>query len=182
MSEKTVEAEVRSFLSKEDYHKLIDYMKNNAEFVDKDYQVTYWFKCQQDLRIQKNKKFAKLWMKKGKLHDKSREEMEVKINRKDFDKLEEFLNSLGFETDIKWFRDRHKFNWDGYKVSIDYTKGFGYVIEIEKVCSEEEKDKVYRELTEKLKSLGIKPSKKQEFEEVLEYYKNNWRVLTCLDK
>jgi len=60
---------------------------------------------------------------------------------------------------------------------MDYTKGYGYIIEIEKVCSEKEKDKTLELLKEKMQELKIPLTPKEEFNKKYEYYKKNWRRL-----
>ena len=74
-----IEVEIRSFISKEKYNELIEFFKKNAEFINEDYQETYYFDTKEDLRIQKNNYFSKIWMKKGKMHDEQREEIEIKL-------------------------------------------------------------------------------------------------------
>jgi predicted adenylyl cyclase CyaB len=178
---KNIEVEIRSFLTKSEYKKLLNFMKKNAKFIDKDYQITYYFSGSRDLRIQKNNSFAKLWLKRGKLHDRHREEIEIKFNREDFDKLENLLKILGFGVEIKWFRRRHVFEWNGFNTMLDYTKGYGHIIEIEKMCSKKEKNKVYKKIKKALKKLSIKPTPKKEFERKFKYYKKNWKKLLKLN-
>lgn len=55
----------------------------------------YYFNCEEDLRIQQNKLFSKIWMKKGAIHEDHREEMEVRFDRDDFNILEKIFLSLG---------------------------------------------------------------------------------------
>ncbi len=171
-----IEVEIRSFISEEQFNQLLDYMKQNAEFLGEDNQISYYFSGPSDLRIQKCNTYAKLWLKKGEIHDNHREEIEIKFDREDFEKLEKLLSVLGYEVEVKWFRDRKKFNWDGIKVTLDYTKGYGYIIELEKLVSRGE-EKIYSQLEEKLKSLGIEITPKEVFGEKFEHYRQNWRSL-----
>lgn len=85
--------------------------------------------------------------------------------------------SLGYNVDIKWFRNSHTFSWEGVSVMIDYTKGYGYIIELEKMSSEALKDFDLSELKAKMDSLGIEVSSKAEFSERYERYKREWREL-----
>ncbi len=174
---KNIEVEVRSFISKEKYEELLNFFKRKAKFLKEDYQITYYFSGNNDLRIQKNNFFSKIWLKKGKIHDKYREEIEIICKREDFEKLYELFLALGYEVEIKWFRKRHAFEWNGINVMVDYTKGYGYIIELEKMCSDEEKESVYEELKQKLIQLGVKLTPKEEFEKKFEYYKKNWKKL-----
>ena len=126
-----IEVEIRSFISKEKYNELIEFFNKNAEFINEDYQETYYFDTKEDLRIQKNNYFSKIWMKKGKMHDEQREEIEIKFAKDDFEKLEKVFTSAGMNVNIKWYRTRHNFKWDDIIVSIDYTRGYGYIIELD---------------------------------------------------
>ncbi len=69
---KNVEVEVRSFISEKQYKDLLDFLKKEGKFLKEDLQETIYFDCKEDLRIQKNKFFSKIWMKKGKMHDNER--------------------------------------------------------------------------------------------------------------
>ena len=54
----------------------------------------------------------------------------------------------------------------------------GYIIEFEKMYSEEEKEKTLDLLKEKFKILNIPITSKEEFNKKFKYYKDNWRELT----
>jgi predicted adenylyl cyclase CyaB len=172
-----IEVEIRSFISKEEYDNLLKFFTKSSTPTKQDSQETYYFNAKEDLRIQKNNDFAKIWLKKGKIHDDCRKELEVKFKKEDFEKIEEILTSVGFDIEIKWLRKRYEFDWDKIKVCLDYTKGYGYIIELEKISSEEEKETALEELKQKLEKLDIKLTPKNIFNEKFENYKNNWRTL-----
>lgn len=172
-----IEVEIRSFISKEQYDKLLIFFKQNAKLIKEDYQETFYFDCKQDLRIQRNNFFSKIWMKKGKIHDEHREEIEIKFDRDEFEKLERLFLSLGFKVSIKWFRKRFEYQWEDVVVCLDFTKGYGYIIELEKMSSVINKEKNYENLKQKLKSLNIEITPKEEFNKKFLYYKNNWKYL-----
>lgn len=85
--------------------------------------------------------------------------------------------SLGFNIEIKWFRERNEFKWDDIKVCLDYTKGYGYIIELEKLCFEKDKEKTLEMLKQKFKELNITITPREEFEKKFQYYKENWKTL-----
>lgn len=172
-----IEVEIRSFVSKEKYMELIGRLKKEGEFLGEDYQETYYFDAKEDLRIQRNNFFSKIWMKRGKIHDSQREEIEIKFDRSDFEKLERIFLALGFSVSVKWFRKRHAFKWQDIDVAIDFTKGYGYIIELEKMADEKEKEKTLALLKERMKTLGIPLTPKKEFDRKFQYYKENWRKL-----
>ena len=78
------EVEIRSFVSKEKYFELIDFFKKYASLINEDFQETIYLDCPQDLRIQKNSFYSKIWLKKGKMHDEQREELEIRFKKDDF--------------------------------------------------------------------------------------------------
>lgn len=177
MQEKNIEVEIRSFISKEKYKDLLEFFIQNAELVKEDFQETHYFDCEQDLRIQKNNFGSKIWMKKGKIHDDAREEIEIKTNKEDFKNLENLFKNLGHNIEIKWLRDRKQFNWQGIKVCLDYTKGYGHIIELEKIGNESNKEEILQELKQKINELGVEITPKEEFEKQYNYYKQNWGEL-----
>ena len=175
---KNIEVEVRSFISKGQYEKLLDFFKKNSKMIkENDNQETFYFDCDQDLRIQRNNFFSKIWMKKGKLHDKYREEIEIKFDKNEFENLEKLFLTLGYKIKVKWFRNRSEFKWDDITVSLDFTKGHGYIIELEKMCSERAKKREFVFLKQKLKSLNIDITPKEEFDKKSKYYMKNWKSL-----
>ncbi len=174
---KNIEVEVRSFINKKQYQDLLKFFRKNGKFLRKENQTTYYFSGKQDLRIQKTDKLAKLWLKGGKIHENYREDIFIECRKEDFEKLEKLLSKLGFKIKIKWFRKRNDFLWKGIKISVDFTKGYGYIIELEKFASEKDKKKIYQILIKKLKYLDIKLTSKAEFNKRFNYYKNNWRKL-----
>lgn len=172
-----IEVEIRSFISPEKYQELLAFFHQTAEFVNEDEQETHYFDTPEDIRIQKNNFFSKIWWKKGKIHDDQREEIEVKCLTEDFQKLEKLFQSLGISTTIKWFRTRHTFLWKGTSVMLDYTRGYGYILELEKMSSAEEKETALQELQEKLAQLGLPVTPKEEFNQKYQYYKEHWKEL-----
>lgn len=174
---KNIEVEIRSFISKEQYGQLINHFTAQGKFLSEDEQVTYYFDSKEDLRIQKNKFYSKVWMKKGKIHDDSREEIEIRLPVAGFEKLENLFLSLGYAISIKWFRQRHSFRWNNIDVAVDYTKGYGYILELEQMAAEEEKEKVLQLLKQKLAEVGIPETPKEEFDAKYQFYKENWERL-----
>lgn len=172
-----IEVEVRSFVSKEQYDSLLDFFKREGQLLTEDSQETFYFSGEQDLRIQQNNFYAKVWLKKGKLHDAHREEIEIHVERKDFEVLGQLFLTLGYTVSIKWFRHRIEFSWEGVTVCLDHTKGYGYIVELEKMCTDSEKEREYAVLLQKLQSLGIALTPKEEFEAKFKYYKENWQRL-----
>lgn len=177
MKEKNIETELRSLIDEKEYKRLLRFFKKEAKFLGQEKQISYYFSGEQDLRIQKSDKSAKIWMKKGKMHDDSREEIEVKLDLKEFENAEKIFEALGYVVKIKWFRKRNTFSWNGIKVMIDDTKGYGMIVEFEKMCKEKDKEKTIQILRRKMSELEINETPKSEFAKKFEYYEKNWKQL-----
>jgi predicted adenylyl cyclase CyaB len=175
--EKRVEVEIRSFLTPERHAVLIERLKLEGEFLGEDEQVTWYFDGPQDLRIQKNRRYAKVWLKKGRMHDEKREEIEVRVAKDDFGRLAALFETLGFQVSVKWFRTRNRFRWNGIDVALDHTKGYGHIIELEKLTAPEGQDAALEELKAGLEELGVSLTSKEEFQSRFEHYRRHWREL-----
>lgn len=173
-----IEAELRSFITKEEYDRLLGFFRKSAKFIKEDEQETHYFDSDVDLRIQKNNFFSKVWIKRGKIHDEAREELELKLPREDFEKLGKIFKCLGLGVSMKWFRKRLVFEWEGVTACLDDTKGYGLILELEKMCSEKEKEHAVVELRKKFGQLGVKITPREEFEKRFESYRKNRRKMT----
>ncbi len=174
---KNIEVEVRSFIDENRYHQLVDFFEQRAKFLKEDSQTTHYFTGEHDLRIQKNNFFAKIRMKKGKIHDDHREEIEIKFDKEEFEKLKELFLYLWYEIEITRLRKRLQFDWDGIDVSLDYTKWYGYIIELEIMTTDLEKDEALQVLRKRFAELEIPITPKEEFKQKYEWYKANWETL-----
>ena len=174
---KNIEVELRALIDEKKYHQLIDFFTHEAKLIKEDNQTTHYFTWEHDLRIQKNDFFSKIWMKKWQIHDDHREEIEIKCDKGDFEKLEQLFLGLWYDTEIIWLRKRFQFDWDGIDVSLDYTKGYGYIIELELLSTEEDKNTHLEILRKKFEKLEIAITPKDEFNQKYEFYKKNWKTL-----
>jgi len=175
---KNIEVEIRSLITQDQYKQLFSFFKKEGKFLGEEKQISYYFSGESDLRIQKSNKSAKIWLKKGKMHADSREEIELKLNLNDFKNAKKLFEALGYEIKIKWYRKRNTFLWKGINVMLDDTKGYGYIIELEKMCQKAEKEKTVNKLKTMMNLLKVKETKKEIFDEKFEHYKKNWKRLT----
>lgn len=172
-----IEVELRSFVSEDEFARLLSFFAASAKARGDDEQVTFYFNGPEDLRIQQNKTHSKVWLKKGKLHDDAREEIEIKCAKDDFARLESLFLALGYTVNIKWFRKRKSFDWNGITVTLDDTKGYGKILELELLTTEAQKDAALRRLKECFNELRIAVTPKEEFERKFAFYKENWKSL-----
>jgi len=175
---RNIEIEVRSFISRKEYKNLLSRLKKEAEFIDSVEEETLYFEAKnKDLRIREDKKQAYIILKEGKIHDDSREEIEIGLKKNDFRKIKNLFKKLGYKEEIRWFRKRKIYKWRGAKVFLDDTKGYGLIIELEKIGTAKNKEKIHKDLENKLKYLGVKITPKEVFEKKFKYYKKNWRKI-----
>lgn len=172
-----IEVELRCFLTKEKYNELLERLSNEGRQVAEEEQETHYLDEQGALRIQKSTTHSKVWFKAGKLHDEQRKEIEVRAKREDFPEFERLFKALGYKTHIKWIRKRKEFEWKGVSAMLDYTKGYGYILELEKKSDESNKDNDLALLRERFGELGLKPSLKDEFDNKYKEYSMNWKRL-----
>ena len=172
---KNIEVEIRSFIDRQKYIDLIKFLKKKANFLGQEKQLTYYFSGPTDLRIQRSDLYAKVWLKKGRLHAETREEIEIKIDKKDFFKLRELFLTLGYKIEIAWDRTRNNFKWRGCDLAVDSTKGYGYILEIEKLASAAKKEIALTTIKSLQKELGVAPTAKEKFEKKFVWYKKNWK-------
>jgi predicted adenylyl cyclase CyaB len=172
-----LEVEVQSFVSPEDYHRLKRFLDKHAQLKEELDQETHYLDAPVDLRIQKDNTAARLWLKSGRVHDEIREEVEVACSPDDFDKLATITAELGFQAEIKWFRHRLLYDWNGIKVCLDHTRGYGHIIELELMSKASEKESNLSLLNKKLKELRVTKTPREEFRKKFANYKNNWKKL-----
>jgi len=171
-----IEVEVRSFISPTQYKKLEEKLSKSAKFLKEINEETIY--CgKENLRIRRDRNFSYLIFKTGKIHDDSREEIKIKFKRSKFEELKELFGALGFKINVIWFRKRKVYDWEGTKVFLDGTKGYGKIIELEEIGTKKDKEKIKKKLKEKLKCLGIKITPKKIFDKKFENYKKNWRKI-----
>ena len=172
-----IEVELRCFLTRKRYEELLALLSREGKQVAEEEQETHYLDEQGALRIQKSTTHSKVWYKAGKLHDEQRQEIEVRARRDDFPEFERLFKALGYKTYIKWIRNRKEFEWNGVSVMLDYTKGYGYILELEKKSDESNKDKDLTMLKERFAELGLQPSPKDEFDRKYREYSANWDKL-----
>jgi predicted adenylyl cyclase CyaB len=175
-----IECELKVFLTDAQYDELFMKLRRIAMYGGDDEQVTFYFEGNgnPDIRIQRNAQYSKITYKGGKIHDEARREIEVEFLREDFEKMQALLEALGYRVCIKWFRHRHLFKLDDVTVALDDTRGYGKILELDKVCMAEEREATLQELHAKLAELGVEPTPREEFERRYAHYKAHWKELT----
>lgn len=171
-----IECEIRTFVTDAQYGGLLAALERDA-VGGEDEQVTYYFEGNgdPDLRIQRNARGAKIWMKEGAMHDEARREIEIPCDGADFGKLEALFLALGYRVSIKWFRKRRTFRLGDIVATLDDTRGYGKILELERLCAASEREAALEGLKRKLEELGLAQTPKEEFDRRYKEYKAGWR-------
>jgi adenylate cyclase class IV len=172
-----IEVELRTFITKTQYDKLLKKYKNN---ITTEKQITNYYNCKQDFRLMETKEYSQLWIKGGNMHDEFRKERIIKFDNTYKQPLKDMLVMLEYDVEIKWYRIRNKMRLlNDIDVCIDFTEGYGYILEVEKIVSNQELvDDAKKKLEQFLLDNKISLCEKIKFTEKYEYYKNNWREAT----
>lgn len=172
-----ISVELRSFIKPDKYKELIE-KYNNILHTEK--QINYFLNSKEDIRFMKTKRYSEICIKHGNMHDDIKKEKSVKIDSKYNDDMAYILNDLGFIPQIKWYRTRSKANLDvGIGLCLDYTVGYGYIIEVTKNIEDISKSDLTKiELGNFLESLDIDITSKEEFDKKYNEYVLNWEKFT----
>ncbi len=174
-----IEVELRTFLTKEKYHQLTSFFEEVGCNINKSRQITYYFSGDKDFRLMLTNENLMLWLKTGEIHDEAREEMTVKIDNNYKQNLLKMIHLLGYTEEIKWYRFRREFDYEAIHVTIDFTHGYGYILEAELMVDDDFKiEPAKLKLHELFEKLNLEVTDKSIFKEKYNYYKENWRSLT----
>lgn len=174
----SIEVELRSFITDAEYEQLEAHFHACAEFLGEEDQVTYHLDAPGDLRIQQSTSRAKVWFKTGTMHAEDREEIEIKIEREEFEKLKLLFERAGHTVTSAWFRKRKTFRWDDINVMLDDTRGYGRILELECLVAPEEVEATKERLRKKFDDLAIVITPKEEFDRAYADYRQHWRERT----
>jgi adenylate cyclase class IV len=174
-----IEVELRSFISKETYEQLLSRLENEKYNIKETRQITYYFSGDKDFRLMTTKDNLKLWLKTGFIHDEARGEMTVIVDNEYKDQLLSMLTFLGYDIEIKWYRVRNEINYNNIDITIDYTHGYGYIIEAEIIVDDESKIEQSKDILKNLfNQFDIEVTDKQIFKDKYNDYKINWGEYT----
>lgn len=174
---KNIEVEVRALISKNDFLRLKKFFDKKAEFLNHHKDETVYFDSDGRTRLRLEKNRSYFVHKSGKIHDRHREELEIELKKSDFLSAQKFMEFLGKPVVVKWIRERFVWRFNGLKIYLDNSRGYGRIFELEAVVAPKDGEKSYQKMLEIFKSLNIKPTPKEEIQKHYEHYLKNWRRL-----
>ena len=172
---KNIEVEIQTVVAGKDWPRLKKFFDRNAKFLGEHKDRTAYFEKNGRIRIRMEPAWAYFVFKSGKMHDRARKEIEIKFSKKDARLAEKFLNSLGFPVQIRWERVRRKYLWNGVTVTLDDTRGYGKLLELEKMSAAGGQERTFKLLVKRLKFLRVKPTSRENLNRKFRNYIKNWR-------
>ncbi len=172
---KNIEVEVRALLSDAEYRRVKAFLRKHAKYLGSHRDQNTYFDREGRLRISVEPHGAFLKYKSGRIHAKAREELFVPIRRRDIKKAEVLFERLGFPVVVRWSRYREKFSWRGTTLTLDNTRGYGRMIDIEMMATPKTTAKTYRKLQDLMAALGIKPTPAAKIKRHYRWYLRSWR-------
>lgn len=174
---KNIEVEISTFVTPAEWQRLRKFFRKHAKFLGAHRDQTTYFNKGGRLRIRVEPKIAYLVFKSGDVHNPHREELEIVFSKRAVISLERLLKGIGFPVVLRWSRRREKYLWGSITVTLDDSKGYGKIFELEKMVRPGDKGGVYQELLNKFRSLDIKPLSHKEMDRRYRYYLKNWKRL-----
>ncbi len=172
---KTIEVEIRALLSNAEYRRVKTFLKKRARFLGSHRDQNAYFDREGRLRISVEPYSAFLKYKGGRIHAKAREEILVPIRKRDIKKAEMLFERLGFPVVVRWSRWREKFIWRGATVTLDSTKGYGRMIDVEAMATPRQTRQTYEKLRKLMAALGLQPTPASKIKVHYEHYLRTWR-------
>ncbi|MFW0862168.1 MAG: CYTH domain-containing protein [Candidatus Komeilibacteria bacterium] len=176
------EVEVSSLLKPAGFKKVYKYLKRSGKLLKEEQTETVVFETSKgDLRLVKNEEQVKLICKIGNVFHEVRPEMEVLADIKDMDELEKIFIALGFKVACRYKKKRVHFRWQGTTISLDNVKGFGLIMEMEKLVDgrlvKKAEEDIREKLTKLLDKFSIAVTPVSELNKMYKHYLNNWSKL-----
>lgn len=173
--EQHIEVELRSFVTAEEYERLLAKMEAEGDKIEETNQETWYFDKDSHLRLVRGDKSAKLCLKGGVTHDEEREEIDLPIAREHVEAAHALLRGIGHEIEVLWLRHRRRYMWQGIDVALDNTEGYGRILELEILVAPGAEQQALDQLHAAFTTLGITPSAKEEFSQRYKEYLASWR-------
>lgn len=177
MDNRSTEVEVRALVSPAKFLRLKKFFSRKAKFLNHHKDETLYFDPDGRIRIRLEKDYACFIHKSGRIHDKQREELEIKFSKSDFLRAQKFLELLGRPIFVRWVRERFVWKFKGFKAYLDNTKGYARIFELEAMADLKGGEKAYQKMLEIFKDLNVEPTPKEKMKKHYEYYLKNWKKL-----
>lgn len=115
-------------------------------------------------------------------HSHQRMEFEAEIDLT-IDELDDLVLSSGWQLEAKWQAKRKIYEALGLTIDLMFSPGYGYVVEFEKVVSDEsDRTAAHDQVIAVMESLGISELPNDRLERMFAYYNEHWPEYYGTDK
>jgi adenylate cyclase class IV len=174
------EVELRCFVNPRQAHVVLEKIDalGYTQLTD-ERQITYYLDTPTDTRVQISSRGGRVWQKLGKMHDESREEFNAPMTRESAEAMISIFKNMGYKFKVAWLRHRCEFTRGDLMLTVDYTVGYGWIIEVERQSDEDDTSAVVAQLKQDLAQLGLEPSPKDTFDAAYKDYLEHWQERTA---
>jgi predicted adenylyl cyclase CyaB len=107
-------------------------------------------------------------------HSSRRMEFEDPIEL-DIEQLDDLVLAAGFELEAKWSAARKMYLFKDMTVDVMFSPGYGYVVEFEKVISDESQiEQTRQNLLALMRDFGVEELNAERLNRMFAYYNQNW--------
>lgn len=132
----TTEVEIRGPLTESEYARLLSFLKKKGKLLKEADQLAIFFHGLKDnLSLKKDHSLEKLVLKKGGWHHGNRQEIEVILEKGQFDNALKLLKALGYTLGHKVPAFRQDFSYKGVQISLKTKAVIGPHYEMETIVS-----------------------------------------------
>lgn len=168
--------EKRTVISQEKMEELIAYFEANSEKKETEKQIIYNYHTEGDLRLIKTNKYLKIDFKPSKAIEK---ENNVYIKTTYADDLTDIFTKIGMNIELKRYRIRYKYMYQGLFISIDNNIKTGNIFRIKFHYQEESEKQDKQAIIDGIfNQLEIPETDLSKFNEIYAKYRMDWAELT----
>lgn len=168
--------EKRTFIKEEEKQKLIEYFDSHCSQKAIEKQVIYNYHTEGDFRLIKTKDYMKIDFKPSSALEK---ENTVFINPKYQQDLTEIYRKIGLDIEMKRFRIRHKYIYQGLYVSVDENVKTGNIFRIKFHYDKEQDLSIKKQMIKDIfNQFEIEETDLSKFQDLYAKYRMDWYDLT----
>lgn len=168
--------EKRTFIKEEEKQKLIEYFDSHCSQKAIEKQVIYNYHTEGDFRLIKTKDYMKIDFKPSSALEK---ENTVFINPKYQQDLTEIYRKIGLDIEMKRFRIRYKYIYQGLYVSVDENVKTGNIFRIKFHYDKEQDLSIKKQMIKDIfNQFEIEETDLSKFQDLYAKYRMDWYDLT----
>ena len=164
--------ELRTVVKEEKFDQLINYFDGNSTKKAIENQVIYNYHTEGDFRLIRSKEYVQLDFKSNTSNNV------VYVDKKYEKDLINIFKNIGTAIDFKRFRNRYKYIYENFYITIDKNIKTGNILRIKfNYNNEEEKSKLLDQINNLFTELQIEQTPLENFQELYGKYRTSWADL-----